>query len=346
MSVIRLPIDIKSLYFNIKNDNETGHTATVATPLKQGASIHEELVQIRNIPENINAYSRDSLISQILSKSRVPAIITDVFVFDRISVNGKPIECESQFCIYIREETDPKNFHFGRQKVHYPPSLKFSDSDIDIDNRKVIYAISKSLCNYAFIVEAFEYDTESKNLNFDATLVGENGIPYSKIFLNKRGVGNKFSSVFNEFADTYDSEIISLREHLGYKNVSPENYMEILNRNKLIAVNKICSELNHSGFKKIRKLVEKYPYSLYDVEYSDRGRKKFVIIRFTSTRTNYFSLPYNKIKFCNDFANSVKIALVTDVNGIQNVHWYAIEDLNKMNKTINSITYTNGDEHN
>ena len=70
MSVIRLPIDIKSLYFNIKNDNETGHTATVATPLKQGSSIHEELAQIRNIPENINSYSRDSLISQILSKSR------------------------------------------------------------------------------------------------------------------------------------------------------------------------------------------------------------------------------------------------------------------------------------
>ena len=36
MSIIRLPIDTKSLYFNIKNDNKTGHTATVATPLKQG----------------------------------------------------------------------------------------------------------------------------------------------------------------------------------------------------------------------------------------------------------------------------------------------------------------------
>lgn len=345
MSVIRLPIDIKSLYFNIKNDNETGHTATVATPLKQGSSIHEELAQIRNIPENINSYSRDSLISQILSKSRAAAIITDVFVFESISVNGTSVECESRFCIYIREETDQQNFHFGRQKVHYPPTLKFSDSDIDINNRKVIDAISESLCNYAFIVEAFEYDTESKNLNFDVTTVGENGIPYSKIFLNKRGVGNKFSSVFNEFADTYDSEIIALREHLGYENVSPENYMEIINRNKSVAVNRICSELNNSGFGGIRKLAEEYPYSLYDVEYSDRGKKKFVIIRFTSTKTNYFSLPYNKIKFCNDFADSVKIALVTDVNGIPNVHWYAIEDLNKMNKTINSITYTNGGEH-
>lgn len=346
MSKLHLPIDIKSLYFNIKNDNETGHTATVATPLKQGSSIHEELAQIRNIPENIASYSRDSLISHILSKSRAAAIITNVFVFDSISVNGTSVECDFQFCIYIREEIDPNNFHFGRQKIHYPPSLKFSDSNTDINNRKVIDAVSETLHNYAFIVEAFEYDTESKNLNFNVSVVGENGIPYSKIFLNKRGVGNKFSSVFNEFADTYDSEIISLREHLGYKNVSPENYMEIINQNKSIAINMICSELNNSGFGKIRKLTEEYPYSLYDVEYSDREKKKFVIIRFTSTETNYFSLPYNKIKFCNDFADSVKIALVTDVNGIPDVHWYDIEDLNKMNKSINSITYTNGGEHN
>ena len=31
--IIRLPIDIKLLYLNIKNDNESGHTATVATSL-------------------------------------------------------------------------------------------------------------------------------------------------------------------------------------------------------------------------------------------------------------------------------------------------------------------------
>ena len=48
--IIRLPIDIKSLYLNIKNDNESGHTATVATPLKQYGSVHEELLPIFDIP--------------------------------------------------------------------------------------------------------------------------------------------------------------------------------------------------------------------------------------------------------------------------------------------------------
>ena len=344
MSIIRLPIDIKSLYFNIKNDNETGHTATVATPLKQGASVRTELASIRQIPENINAYSRDSLIGHILSKSRTPAKITDVFIFDSISVNGMPVNCNSSFCIYIREETDPSNVHCGRQKIHYPPSLKFSDSEVEINNRKVTDAVSDVLHRYAFIVEAFEFNTETKTLNFDATVVGENGIPYSKIFLNKRGVGNKFSSVFNEYADTYDSEIISLREHLGYENVGPNNYMEVLGQNRHIAVEKIVAELSAVGNTGVRKLVDEYPYSLYDIEYYRAGIKNFIIVRFTSTKTKFFSLPYNKIKFCNDYQPNVRIALVTDVNGTPQVFWYTVADLNRMNKSINSITYTSGGE--
>lgn len=344
MSTIRLPIDIKSLYVNIKNDNETGHSATVATPLKQGSSTNSELALIRKIPENINDFSRDSIIGQILSKSRAAATITDVFVFDSIAVNGISINCDASFCIYIREETDPNNVHCGRQKIHYPITLKFSDNETEIDNRKIINAISETLYNYAFIVEAFEYDTETKLLNFDATVVGENGIPYSKVFLNKRGVGNKFSSVFNEFADTYDSEIISLREHLGFDNVNPENYMTVIAQNKAIATNRIEEALLEQGITKTRKLTYEYPYSLYDIEYIQENKKNYTIVRFTSTKTKFFNLPYTKIKFCNDYRDFVKIALVTDVNGDPKIHWYTVDELNSMNKTIDSITYTSGGE--
>lgn len=248
MSVIRLPIDINSLYFNIKNDNEKGHTATVATPLKQGASVHKELSKIHQISCNINDYSRGNLIGQILARSRAEAVITEIFVFDSIAVNGLSVECDSSFCMYIREETNPENVHCGRQKIHYPVSLKYSDSEVEIDNRKVVAAVSAKLHEYAFIVEAFEYNTETKTLNFDATVVGENGIPYSKIFLNKRGVGNKFSSVFNEFADTYNAEIVSLRAHLGYSNVTPENYMGVVNENKKTAIQTVEKSLLDKGF--------------------------------------------------------------------------------------------------
>jgi len=342
--VIRMPLDLKSLYLNIKNDNQSGHTATVATPLKQGKSIHTELAQILNVPENINHMSREGLVSQILAKSRAEAKITRVFVFDKLTANGMPVQCDASFCIYIREETGSENVHFGRQKVHYPTSLSYSDIDIDINNRKVMDAISEMLSSYAFIVEAFEYNTSTGVLNFDIVIVGEKDIPYSKVFRNKKGVGNKFSSVFNEFADIYDSEIIALREHLGYDNVYPENFTDVIEENKRIALDVIQESLSAQGKTNIRILSDAYPYALYDIEYREGNKKKYVIVRFTSTKIRYFNLPHFKIKFCNDFSQDTSIALITNVNDVPDVRWYTITDLNSMGKAINSITYTDRGE--
>ena len=210
MSIIRLPIDTKSLYFNVKNDNKTGHTATVATPLKQGDSVHEELARITEIPENIDDCSREELISAIQLKSRVEIVVRNIFVFDKIAVNGLLLDGVPSYCIYIREETNPKKFHFGRQKVHYPTTFAFENDTTAINNRAVINAISQVLHTYAFVVEAFEYNNETAVLNFDATIVGENNIPYSKLFVNRKGVGNKFTDRFRENSDVYDREIISL----------------------------------------------------------------------------------------------------------------------------------------
>ena len=78
-----------------------------------------------------------------------------------------------------------------------------------------------------------------------------------------------FSSVFNEFADTYDAEIVSLRDHLGYDNVTPENYMEVVNKNKRLAIQTVEKILLDKGFSGVRKLAEEYPYSLYDIEYQE-----------------------------------------------------------------------------
>lgn len=339
---IRLPIDIKSLYFNIKNDNQTGHTATVATPIIQGKSVHRDLERIKEIEENINRNSREELIAQILSKSRAEATITNVFVFDKLSVNGVKIDLDCSFCMYIREETSRSNVHFGRQKLHYPPSLKYSDTEIEIDNKRVVKKLSEQLCDYAFIIEAFEYDTDTKILNFDAAIVGENNIPYSKVFLNKRGVGNKFVSSFNEYADIYDSEIIALREHLGYDKVDTNNFVEVLQNNKELAIRTILNELRDCD--NIRIFSNEYPYSLYDIEYSKDGKKNYIIVRFTSTKVQYFSLPINKIKFCNDFSEYVKVALLVNINESPKLSIYSVEDLNNMSKAINSITYTNLEE--
>ncbi len=342
---IRLPIDIKSLYMNIKNDNEKGHTATVATPLKQYGSVHEDLLPILNIPENINPISRENLIENILKHSRAEAKITNVFVFDRLSVNGINIINVPSFGIYIREEISPENVHFGRQKIHYPITLKYEDSETDINNRTVMKAVSEILHNYAFIIESFEYDTETAVLNFDATVVGEKDIPYSKVFINRRGVGNKFAAVFNEGADIYDSEIIALRERLGYDNVTPLNFSEIMDSNKIVALEEAKACLLDFGAKNIRNFYEEYPYSLYDLEYRLDGKKYFAIVRYTATSNKYFQLPLNKVQFCNDFSDCVIMVLITDVLGEPKRFIYRIDDLNNMKKRINSISYEDTEDY-
>ena len=344
MSIIRLPIDIKSLYFNIKNDNETGHTATVATPLKQGASIHRELSEIYNIPENIDSINRENLISKILLKSRAAAKINGVYVFDTVSVNGIVVEGVPSFCMYIREETDPENIHFGRQKVHYPPSLVFEDVDININNRTVVKAVSELLHNYAFIVEAFEYNTDTNVLNFDTVIVGEPNIPYSKVFINRRGVGNKFTSYFSENADVYDYEIIALRDKFGYTNVGPENFDDVMSKNATVAQGIAVDILETIGAVNIRLLKEEYPYALYDIAYTINGRKQYLIVKFTSTNSKYFNLPLTKIQFCNDFSDAVKVMLITDINGSPEYKLYTIDNLNGLSKSINSITYEDRNE--
>lgn len=333
-----MPIDLKSLYLNIKNDNQTGHTPTVATPLRQGNSIHSEIAQIVNVPQNLSERSFENLSLHLLSNSRVPAKIVKAFLFDKISVNGIPIESNSSYCIYIREETDQGNVHFGRQKVHYPQKLRFEDDEVSVDNYAVISAVSTALHDYAIIVQAFEYCTDTGVLNIDALVVGENNVPYSKVFLNKRGVGDKYTRIFNEYADIYDTEIISMRKMLGYDSVSPDNFMEVMAENKLRALELVEDYFSKHKIK-FNAISKQYPYSLYDFEYIECSAKKYAIVRFTSTKIDYFNLSSKSIRFINEFKKQVVLFLISDINGTPIVKTYDTDDLSSMKKTIESVTY-------
>lgn len=337
--IVRLPIDTKSLYLNIWNDNKAGHSATVATPLRQGNAVNEALSHVLNMPENICITSREGFISSLLSKSRVLARITNVFVFDKIAVNGILLKDVPSFCIYIREEMDSSSCHFGRQKVHYPINLCYDDNEVEIDNRAVLKAVSLKLHNYAFVVEAFEYDNESGVLNFDATIVGERGIPYSKVFINRKGVGKKFSRVFNEDADSYDSEIIVLREKRGYDNVGPENFSEVMQEDRNKALSIVKKQIAYQGGKSIRVLADEYPYALFDIQYSYGGEKRYVIVRHTATKQIFFNLQTNKVAFCNDFSEKTIVALVTNIEESPRVYQFSIDEVNHMSKVINSIGF-------
>lgn len=340
MSIVRIPIDVKSFYFNIQNDNATGHTPTVSTPIRQGSSIRSELAGINEIPEKIHNLSREGIISLILTKSRAQAKIDRVLVFDQIAVNWHCLKTPVSFCFYIREETDPNNVHCGRLKLHYPQTLQYADESISIDNHIVIKTVSDYLHDYAFIVEAFEYDTESGVLNFDVTIVGENLIPYSKVFVNRRGVGNKFTAYFNDAADVYDTEIISLREKMGYNNVLPENFDEIYCKNNRVAYSRASDILVGNGSRYIRILKNEYPYSLYDIQYSVGNEKHYIIVKQTATELRYFSLPIGKVRFCNDFPDFVQVWLFTDIAGAPKLTVYTANEINHLNKSISSISYS------
>ena len=339
MSVLRLSIDTKSLYYNVKNDNQTGHTATVATPLKQGSAVRPELEMLSHIPESVNLVSRENLVSQILSNSRAKAKIDGIYIFDKVAVNGNLLDGVPFYCIYVREETDSANVHFGRQKLHYPISLRFEDNDTYIDNKAVISAISEHLKNYAFIIEAFEYDTDSKVLNFDATIVGNGQIPYSKVFVNRRGVGNKFSTMLADEPDSYDTEIIALCERLGYDKVFPENYGEIVTKNYSLAREAVANYLSDIEAKKIRLLKSEYPYSLFDIEFWLADRKKFAIVQQTATKEKTFILSTEKIQFINDFADDTYLFLVTDICGKKSIDKYSATDISVLSKSIASIRF-------
>ncbi len=339
MSIYRLSIDIKSLYYNIKNDNQTGHTATVATPLKQGSAIRPELRMLSMMPESISQTSREALVSQILSNSRAKAKINGIYVFDNIAINGRLLKNIPSYCIYVREETDISNVHFGRQKMHYPLSLAYEDIDTHIDNKAVISAVSAYLNNYAFIVEAFEYDTDAGILNFDATIVGNNQVPYSKVFVNRRGVGNKFSTLLADESDSYDTEIIALRNKLGYDKVFPDNYGEVVANNYVQARVAVAEYLSEIGAEKIRLLKNEYPYSLFDIEYWVAGEKKFAIIQQTATKEKSFVLSAEKIQFINDFSEDTYLFLVTDICESKKIITYSAMDVNALIKKIASVRF-------
>jgi hypothetical protein len=159
------------------------------------------------------------------------------------------------------------------------------------------------------------------------------------VFINRRGVGNKFVSHFHESSDVYDAEIIALREKLGYDAVHPDNFDEIMESNKLIAYQIATDYLTGIGAQNIRNLKDEYPYAIYDIEYVLADTKRYLIVKHTATKSKYFTLPIPKIQFFHDFDSRAQLLLVTDINGEPKTHIYTTDDLNGLNKSINSITY-------
>jgi len=137
MSKFKFKIDEKSLFYGMYNDYERGQTASVHTPINQSNNPkkwHNDILElckhdleIKNIPDRLMEKCLPHTTSQSGTK------INNIFVFDKILIDGIELNCSSSFIMYIKEETSKmiknrkgkmvQNTHYGRMKLHYPQNF-------------------------------------------------------------------------------------------------------------------------------------------------------------------------------------------------------------------------------
>lgn len=333
MQKIYIPIDNKSLFVNIYNDNQSGHTPTVCTPIIQGNSVHKEVERIYSIPNQIN-YMEDVGINDFLNKaSKSTTKVTNVFLFPKISVNGINVNVDDNFCMFIKEEIDPEKIQFGRKKLHYPSKSEYYGK-FSFNNKHVLERISDALHNYAFVVRGFYYDFNTGTLDFDVDIVGYNEIPYSKVFISNKGTGNKYVKDMHDTFDSYDIESIALKRKKGFDYVSPENFLQRVDEMKLEAI-KLIEKL---GLKFFNHNSLMYPYSLFDFSYKDDGVKRYAILSFSATKESYFNFTIKQWNFINDFYQYIDFYMITDLYGSNTVHKYSYDEIIEFNQGITSIS--------
>ena len=342
MSAFTFELDTKSFFFNIENDNEKGHTATVATVLKQGNSTNPALTLFETSSSNV-PLTCSGLIDECTKNSKSVVKINNLLVFDKIYLNGKKLETDAEFCLYLKEEIDPSRYQFGRIKLHYPTSLKYQDFQYSIDNREVISAISEQLHDYAFLISKIELFDEPGKINFISTLIGEKDIPYSKVFLNYKGdASRKFTQAFNEIADNYEIEAPKMREKRipGIETIDPITYPFAYDYCKQVAISRFLQSLPENGISEVQDHTATYPYDICDIELNENGEKRYFVVYFTTTKQEYFFLSAIKSELIFDFEDEAFVILVRDVlspNPI--IDRYGVNELRAMQKELEVIKY-------
>ena len=338
-------IDTKSLYFGITNDNKVGHTATVSTNLKQGNVTKPELHLIENCPSNIDISRENDLIDECLKNSKSECRINNILIFNKIKVNGIPVDTDKEFCMFLKEEIDPSKYQYGRIKLHYPISLYFENSQFNISNKSVMHAVQETLHGFAFVVRSFEFG-DCGELDFIVSIIGEDGIPYSKVFKDYKGDSKeKFTKVFNEFADTYDFEIIPIKKAgiPGMEEIRPENYFDAADycfkKAKAIAISRLLQDYPDAS---LRDIGSEYPYNIYDLELRTGNNFKYIFVSWTATGKTYFYLSNSKYSFWQQFAESALVVLVKRVlsdNPV--VECYSPSNSDSLNISVSMLKFSN-----
>ena len=111
MSKIRFKIDEKSLYFGIYNNYEKGEVMTSSTPINQSKDPekwHKDILEFIDSGIDYKGEIPEGLLAQCTRKttSQAKTIINNIFIFEKILLDGKELDCPYSFCLYVKEEVD------------------------------------------------------------------------------------------------------------------------------------------------------------------------------------------------------------------------------------------------
>lgn len=355
MKELKFKISETSLRYGMHNNYKKGHTASVETEINQSRDPKKwrnDILQLRKMPCKLNNKKiPQDLIYECRKNEKNKTNVTDVFVFDHILVNGKSLDVDATFCMYIKEEishtsniinaSSNTNTHLGRLMIHYPISFDYRKDGFNINNRKILEKIIEDNGNYAFVVNGFVYYEESNTLNFLIKLVGPRGILLSSVFKEGKGVGTKLK--IDDSLSFEDNIIVTYKKN----NVTGKDEIEIEEVNRTKSKNGIKGEdfvfkVLEEQFKKENRLEESdlfhtsktYRFSPYDIEYYQDGEKKYIEVKATQSDKAIFNLSSGELKFMNEHKDNYMLYMVTNINSeFPNFKIYTYKDIIKMKMT-------------
>lgn len=329
-------IDEKSLFRGVKNDYKRGQSATVHTPLNQSQDKNKWRNDIYDFLKGCESEDKAGNLPEMLeakclpkTTSKASGIVVHFYVFSKFTLDGVSFNVDSSFAMYVKEETSESivqrngvttaNTHFGRQKLHYPIAFTHMSDGYNIDNRKVLDKILEVNGGFAYVVDGFDYDTETKVLNFKTTIIGLEGVLLSNVFKRKKGIGLKL------LVDGISMDQPSLVS--GAEKILTEEE----NKAFFETLDKIQKSSRSNGLKgeefvldNIKKILgaepeeknhisKKYPQSPFDIECIVDGKKKYIEVKSTGGEKKVFYMSKGERKFMDKYEQCYLLVLVTNV---------------------------------
>ena len=359
-------IDEKSLFRGVKNDFAKGQSPTVHTPLNQSKDEnkwHNDVYafiegypseEIESLPEYLKVKCMPKTTSQASSK------IVGFYIFSKFALDGVEFEVDSTFAMYVKEETSEfivkrdgsmgVNTHIGRQKLHYPMSLIYVSGCYNINNAKVLDKILEENGGFAYVVNGFDFDTDTKILNFRTTMIGPEGVLLSNVFKRKKGVGTK---LLIDGVDITQYDIVSPKKGILTQEESNafvktlEKIAKSSRKNGMIGEEYVYKNINHIfgwNTDKKRHVSKDYPQSPYDIECVVNGETWYIEVKSTKGNKKTFYMSKGERKFMDKYDQHYRLVLVTNVTSQRKkTNQYQRKDIlnpNKMEADYDKIKYT------